>query len=73
MVALSLLRPLGLGTEAIVLTMLIVPPIHMYMQLRHGYQLTRFSAAWRTVALLGVVTMTSTLFFLLLLYLGVAD
>ena len=63
----------GIATGLAWTAMTIVPPIHMYMQLRHGYQLTRFSAAWRTVALLGVVTMTSTLFFLWLLYLGVAD
>ncbi|HEX8447550.1 MAG TPA: DUF3667 domain-containing protein [Sphingomonas sp.] len=50
-----------------------VPPIHMYKQLRYGYALPRFSAGWRTLCLLAVVTVTSSLFFLLLLYLGVAD
>ena len=63
----------GFATGLAWTAMTIVPPIHMYKQLRYGYLLTRFSAAWRTVMLLGVVTMTSTLFFLWLIYLGVAD
>lgn len=52
---------------------LVIPPVHMYKQLRYGYRLRRFSAIWRTFALLVIVTVTSTMFFLLLLYLGVAD
>lgn len=51
----------------------IVPPVHMYKQLRHAYELRRFSALWRTIALLHVVTFTSLAFFLLLLSLGLAD
>lgn len=51
----------------------LVPPVHMYKQLRHAYELRRFSALWRTVALLHVVTFTSLAFFLLLLSLGLAD
>ncbi|WP_082443111.1 MULTISPECIES: DUF3667 domain-containing protein [unclassified Sphingomonas] len=51
----------------------LVPPVHMYKQLRHGYELRRFSAFWRTVALLHVVSFTSLAFFLLLLSLGLAD
>ncbi len=38
------------GTAVMLFT--FVPPIHMYSQLRHAYQLTRFEAVWRTIALL---------------------
>ncbi len=30
----------------------LVPPVHMFFQLRYAYQLTRFEAVWRTIALL---------------------
>jgi hypothetical protein len=33
---------------------MLVPPTHMYRQLKGTYGLTRLGAAWRTVALLGV-------------------
>ncbi len=69
-VALSLLRPFGLGTQAIVLTMLIVPPIHMYRQLRGAYQLSRFGALWRTVMLVNFAFVAAGLFFALLVALG---
>ena len=63
----------GAATGLAQFAMLVVPPAHMYAQLRRGYRLDRVAAAWRTVVLLGVVTLTSTLFFLWLIYLGVAD
>lgn len=63
----------GAGRTFAWIALLAVPPVHMYKQLRYGYELRRLSAVWRTVALLHVVSITSTLFFLLLLYLGVAD
>ncbi|KQM20035.1 hypothetical protein ASE73_04615 [Sphingomonas sp. Leaf24] len=63
----------GAGRTFAWIALLAVPPVHIYKQLRYGYELRRLSAVWRTVALLHVVSITSTLFFLLLLYLGVAD
>ncbi|MFD1952167.1 DUF3667 domain-containing protein [Sphingomonas arantia] len=74
LVVVSTLAAAWLGKPAIMwFALLLIPPVHMYKQLRYGYLLSRLSAAWRTVVLLGVVTVTSTLFFLWLLYLGVAD
>lgn len=51
----------------------LIPPVHMYKQLKYGYRLGRWGAALRTFAVLMIVTITSTLFFLLLLYLGMAE
>jgi len=48
---------------------LVAPPIHMYMHLKGAYRIGRFGAAWRTAALLVMTTITSVLFFILLLWL----
>ncbi len=63
----------GTGRTIAWVLLFLVPPVHMYKQLRHGYELRRFSAAWRTAGLLQVVSLTSVSFFLLLLYLGLGD
>ena len=70
-VALTLLGPLGLNEGLAVLATLIVPPIHMYRQLRGAYQLSRWSAVWRTAMLLFFAAVAASLFGLLLLALGV--
>jgi hypothetical protein len=41
-------------TAAVGLLMFVVPPVHMFMQLRGTYGLGVFGALWRTVALLGI-------------------
>lgn len=48
------------------------PLAHMFFQLRGAYQISIFSAAWRTVALLGMAALVLILFGVLLLALGVA-
>jgi hypothetical protein len=48
----------------------IVPPIHMYKQLKGTYRLGRFGAAWRTFALLLIISITTSLFLSFLFYLG---
>ena len=63
----------GFGRTVAWSALFLVPPVHMYKQLRHAYALRRFSALWRTVALLHVVSFTSLAFFLLLLSQGLAD
>lgn len=69
-VALSLLRPLT-GSDALgALALTFVPPVHMYRQLKGAYALRTFSALWRTIALLIFALIAGTLFFLLLLTLG---
>jgi Protein of unknown function (DUF3667) len=70
-VALALLRPLAIGEALIGLAITFVPPIHMYRQLRGAYQLSRWSALWRTFVLLISAMVAASLFFTLLLTLGV--
>ncbi len=54
-----------------VLALMFLPPIHMYRQLHHAYQATRFGAAWRTLILSNFTLMALILFASLILALGV--
>lgn len=47
-----------------------IPIAHLYRQVRGGYELSRFSAAWRTVALLGLIVIVAVLFAISLIMLG---
>jgi hypothetical protein len=71
LVAFLVLRSIGIKGGFMNTLLVLVPPVHMYRQLRGAYQLRRRSALWRTVALLFCATASVTLFFLLLLTLGV--
>jgi hypothetical protein len=51
----------------------VVPPIHMYVQLKGTYGLTRIGALWRTVLLVSFAFVAVTFFAVLLLTLGVLD
>lgn len=64
-------RTIGLGNGWIVLATILIPPIHIYKQLKGAYSLSRWSALWRTFTLLVFVSVALTLFFLLLVALGV--
>src|SRR5205085_4457827 len=66
LIALSVLRPLGLPDAMIGIAMTLVPPIHMYRQLRGAYLLSRWSAVWRTFMLVVFASIAATLFFMLL-------
>jgi hypothetical protein len=70
-IALSLLRLLGMPGVFVVLAMTFIPPIHMYRQLRGAYELSRWSALWRTFVLINFAFTAASLFFMLLLALGV--
>jgi hypothetical protein len=70
-IALSVLRPLGLGETLIGLAFAFIPPIHMYRQLRGAYQLSRWSALWRTLLLLNFAFVAAGLFLTLLVTFGV--
>ncbi|HEX8642161.1 MAG TPA: DUF3667 domain-containing protein [Allosphingosinicella sp.] len=70
LIALSLLRPLGLPEAIAGLAITFVPPIHIYRQLRGAYVLSPLSAIWRTAALIVFAFIAAMLFFLLLLTLG---
>jgi hypothetical protein len=69
-VALSIVQPMLRGPGLGVLAMAVVPPVHMFRQLRGAYQLRKRSALWRTVLLMWFAAIASTLFFLLLVALG---
>ena len=70
-IALSFLRLLGVPDVFAVLAITFVPPIHMYRQLRGAYGLSRWSALWRTFALINFAFIAAGLFFAGLLALGV--
>ena len=67
----SLLMAAGLGSVASILWLL--PPIHMYQQLRGAYALPRASALWRTVMLTIFAMIASLLFLLILVAFGIFD
>jgi hypothetical protein len=58
-------------TGALRAAMMLIPPLHIYSQLRGAYGVGRFSAAWRTLVLMTFAGVALTLFLLLLLTLGV--
>jgi hypothetical protein len=70
-IALALLRPLGEGSAIIGLAVTFIPPIHVYRQLRGAYQLSRWSAVWRTFVLIICTFIALALFLAVLLVLGV--
>jgi hypothetical protein len=70
MVALSLLRPLTGSDRPGVLASVFLPPIHMYLQLKGAYALSRVGALWRTAALLVFALIAGLLYFILLVALG---
>ena len=71
LIAFVLLRAIGVTEGTLVLAMLVIPPVHIFRQLRGAYRLSRWSALWRTIALLFASSAAITLFLLLLLLLGV--
>ncbi|HYJ30760.1 MAG TPA: DUF3667 domain-containing protein [Allosphingosinicella sp.] len=71
LIAFVLLRAIGIEGGLINFAFLLVPPVHIYRQLRGAYALSRLSAAWRTLVLIVVAGMTMLLFAALLLALGV--
>jgi hypothetical protein len=70
LIALSLLRPLGIGGDLAELAMVIVPPVHIYRQLKGAYGLSRRSALWRTFMLILFAFIAITMFVSLLLTIG---
>ena len=70
LIALSLLRLIGAPEVVPALAIAFVPPVHIYKQLRGAYQLSRWSALWRTFVLINFAFIAASLFFTLLLALG---
>ncbi|PZU12016.1 MAG: hypothetical protein DI605_02650 [Sphingomonas sp.] len=70
MVVLAVGSWLGISGAIIPLAAMIVPPIHIYRQLKGAYGLGRFGALWRTAAMLIMATITLSLFTSFVFYLG---
>ncbi len=68
---LTALGAIGLGGGWLTAAMLLVPPVHMYRQLRGAYEIGRVSALLRTAALICMGGIALTLYLLLLLAMGV--
>lgn len=71
-VALSLARAAFVPGALIGWALVLLPPLHMYRQLRDAYELSRFSAIWRTAFLLLSAGCAALGFFLLLLAMSLA-
>jgi hypothetical protein len=70
MVMLSLVRPLTGSDRPGALALAFLPPIHMYLQLKGAYALSRLGALWRTAFLLVFAGIAGMLYFILLVGLG---
>ncbi len=70
LISLSFLRLIGAPAAIALLAMTLVPPVHMYRQLRGAYELSPWSALWRTFVLINFAFVAASLFFTLLLALG---
>lgn len=68
-IALSVLARVGLGGGWVFLALLVIPPVHIYKQLRGTYELSRFSAFWRMAVLCTIIVLIVLLLFLWLLVL----
>lgn len=71
LIAFVVLRAIGITGGVVNLAFIMIPPVHIYRQLRGAYRLGRFGAVWRTGALLTCAAVALILFLLLLLAMGV--
>jgi hypothetical protein len=68
------LLELNVASMAVYTTLLlVVPPLHIFMQLKEGYALTPFGALWRTALLTFGALITLMLYFAIILTLGLLD
>ena len=72
-IILGVLAALGVWWQLLVVAATLIPPFHLYCQLKGGYRLTRLGALWRLAWLLMFVQVTIGIFAMLLVFLGVAD
>ena len=70
LIALALLTASGLPSGLLQLALVLAVPVHIFRHVKGAYGLGAWSALWRTLALLFFAGLTMTLFFLLLLGLG---
>ncbi|WP_394729939.1 DUF3667 domain-containing protein [Altererythrobacter sp. GH1-8] len=69
-VLLSVLEKIGFPEGLVTLATLIIPPLHIYKQLRATYDLSRFSALWRLSLLMIGILAVLIIFVQVLLLLG---
>ncbi|WFL75994.1 DUF3667 domain-containing protein [Altererythrobacter arenosus] len=69
-ITLSLLSAAGIGGGWVFTALAIIPPVHIYKQLRGTYGISRFSALWRLILLLVFVVVILLMFLQILLLLG---
>lgn len=69
-IAVSLAGSFGAPTPFVVLPLLIIPPLHLYKQLRGAYEIGRFSALWRLIVLSVFIWIVIVLFLQAMLLLG---
>lgn len=66
----SLVAVAGAPEPLIVFPLLIIPPLHIYKQLRGSYEIGRFSAIWRLLVISAFIWIVAALFVQALLLLG---
>lgn len=66
----SLAAAAGVSWGIVALAVTLIPPIHIYKQLRGTYEIGRFSAFWRMNALLFFIGIIVTMFVQMLIVLG---
>ena len=69
-IAASLVAKAGAPPPLFVLPLLLIPPIHLYKQLRGAYELSRFSAFWRLMLLSLFIWIVMILFLQVLVVIG---
>ena len=67
----AILAAIGISGTLWGVLLVLYPPFHMYRQLRHGYGMSRFEALIRTSFLLLFTVISLSLFFAILLALGI--
>jgi hypothetical protein len=70
-IVVSLLDRTGLDVPVLGVILLLMPPVHLYKQLRHAYGLSRAGTMLRMVPLMLSIVIVMTLFMLILLFLGI--
>ena len=71
--ALTLVGAAGLGGDWVAFAVLLIPPAHMFAQLRGAYGLSKRAAAWRAMLLVGFAFTSLAGFTALLLLHGLAE
>ncbi|MBK6708159.1 MAG: DUF3667 domain-containing protein [Sphingomonadales bacterium] len=66
----ALLGRTAVGDDLAMLLLFIIPPIHIYKQMRHSYNLTRTGGVIRTILLLLCIVIILAFFAMTLLFLG---